>query len=119
MIWYTEACSLVPVAMRRLLGETSQHMTDIFSGTWEDQGAQHGGGASLTRVCPFKCGPYGPFAPGLRASTAPPPPSQPPWYLELQGSCGHAVDADQGVHPHAHPPLAWKEAEGYQVRTGS
>lgn len=121
MIWYTEAWSLDPVAIRRLLEETSQHMTEVLSGTWEDQGAQHGG---VTHPGPYPCLSVHMWSlwalctgtPGLSTACATP---GPPWYLELHGSCRHAVDADQVVHPHAHPPLAWKEAEGHQVKTGS
>lgn len=47
MIWYTEAWSLDPVTISRLLEDTSQHMTEEVSGTWEGWAAQQGG-AHLT-----------------------------------------------------------------------
>lgn len=37
VIWYTEAWSLDPVTMRRLLGDTSQHMMEEVSGIWGGQ----------------------------------------------------------------------------------
>lgn len=47
MIWYTEAWSLDPVTISRLLEDTSQHMTEEVSGTWEGWAAQQRG-AHLT-----------------------------------------------------------------------
>jgi hypothetical protein len=50
---------------------------------------------------------------GLRFA-APPAPYSPLLYLEDPYSCGRTVDGDQAVHPDAHPPLAWEEAEGHR-----
>ena len=58
--WYTEAWSLDPVTIRWLLGDTSQHMTEDLSGTWEGWGAERGTHPFLflTSVHPFKRGPF-------------------------------------------------------------
>ena len=58
--WYTEAWSLHPVTIRWLLGDTSQHMTEDLSGTWEGWGAERGTRPFLflTSAHPFKRGPF-------------------------------------------------------------
>ena len=53
VIWYTEAWSLDPVTIRWLLGDTSQHMMEDVSGTWESREAERGGSPILAlNICP-------------------------------------------------------------------
>lgn len=59
MIWYTEAWSLDPVMIRRLLADTSQHMTEDDSGTWRVGEQSEGAHQPLPlKAHQFKHGPF-------------------------------------------------------------